>query len=123
MATKTRKNTPKKHILFMFLGGLPSEEHILEHYKLFFSKSKDTRSLRIVVHPMNLDTYELNKSFHTHIAVVDKDHWIKTQWGTRSLTDATLLMMQFAFLHFGDIFKKYILLSSTCAPLYNYTLR
>ena len=39
-----------------------------------------------------------------------------------SISDATLLMMQYAFLKYGDIFKKYVLLSPNCVPLYNFDI-
>jgi hypothetical protein len=118
----TKKNKPKQPILFMFLGGLPSDASLLRHYNLFFDKNHDKSSLYIVVHPKDIDTFEVNKLFHHKVHIVDKDHWIQTNWETRSLTDATLLMMQFSFLKFGDIFKKYVLLSPMCAPLYNYSI-
>jgi len=69
-----------------------------------------------------IDTFKINEKFYKNISIVDKEHWIETKWGTRSLSDATLLMMQYAFLKYGDIFKKYVLLSPNCAPLYNFDI-
>ena len=115
----------KNNILFMFLGGLSIDKHTIIHYKNFFNrlkKSVHNNSLYIVVHPKNIDTFKINENFYKNISIVDKEHWIETKWGTRSLSDATLLMIQYAFLKHGDIFKKYVLLSSNCAPLYNFDI-
>lgn len=115
----------KNNILFMFLGGLSTDKHTIIHYNNFFNrlkKSVHNNSLYIVIHPKNIDTFKINENFYKNISVVDKEHWIETKWGTRSLSDATLLMMQYAFLKYGDIFKKYVLLSSNCAPLYNFDI-
>lgn len=115
----------KNNILFMFLGGLSTDKHTIIHYKHFFNrlkKSVHNNSLYIVIHPKNIDTFKINEKFYKNISVVDKEHWIETKWGTRSLSDATLLMIQYAFLKYGDIFKKYVLLSSNCAPLYNFDI-
>ena len=115
----------KNNILFMFLGGLSVDKHTILHYKNFFNRLKKSIHndlLYIVVHPINIDTFKINEKFYKNISIVDKEHWIETKWGTRSLSDATLLMMQYAFLKYGDIFKKYVLLSPNCAPLYNFDI-
>ena len=113
------------NILFMFLGGLSTDKHTILHYRKFFNrlkKSVHNNSLYIVVHPKNIDTFKIKEKFYKNISVVDKEHWIETKWATRSISDATLLMMQYAFLKYGDIFKKYVLLSPNCAPLYNFDI-
>jgi hypothetical protein len=113
------------NILFMFLGGLSTDKHTILHYQKFFNrlkKSYHNKSLYIVVHPKNIDTFKIKEKFYKNISVVDKEHWIETKWATRSISDATLLMMQYAFLKYGDIFKKYVLLSPNCAPLYNFDI-
>lgn len=115
----------KNNILFMFLGGLSTDKHTIIHYKNFFNRLKKSihnDSLYIVVHPINIDTFKIKQKFYKNISIVDKEHWIETKWATRSLSDATLLMMQYAFLKYGDIFKKYVLLSPNCAPLYNFDI-
>ena len=113
------------NILFMFLGGLSTDKHTILHYQKFFNKLKKSvhnNSLYIVVHPKNINTFKIKEKFYKNISVVDKEHWIETKWATRSISDATLLMMQYAFLKYGDIFKKYVLLSPNCVPLYNFDI-
>ena len=113
------------NILFMFLGGLSTDKHTILHYRKFFNRLKKSvynNSLYIVIHPKNIDTFKIKEKFYKNISVVDKEHWIETKWATRSISDATLLMMQYAFLKFGDIFKKYVLLSPNCVPLYNFDI-
>jgi len=115
----------KNNILFMFLGGLSLDKHTIIHYNRFFNRLKKSvhkNSLYTVIHPKNIDTFKIKEKFYKNISVVDKEHWIETKWGTRSISDATLLMMQYAFLKYGDIFKKYVLLSPNCAPLYNFDI-
>lgn len=113
------------NILFMFLGGLSTDKHTILHYQKFFNRLKKSvynNSLYIVIHPKNIDTFKIKEKFYKNISVVDKEHWIETKWATRSISDATLLMMQYAFLKYGDIFKKYVLLSPNCVPLYNFDI-
>ena len=113
------------NILFMFLGGLSTDKHTILHYQKFFNrlkKSVHNNSLYIVIHPKNIDTFKIKQKFYKNISVVNKEHWIETKWATRSISDATLLMMQHAFLKYGDIFKKYVLLSPNCVPLYNFDI-
>jgi hypothetical protein len=114
------------NILFMFLGGLPAYNDL--HYNEFYKTTDDT--FYIVVHPM-----ELNKQFYDNInasefykkmlvdgrlLIVDNDHHVKTQWATFSLVAATLLMIQYALKTKGDIYKKFVLISSADIPIYNY---
>lgn len=109
----------QNNILFMFLGGVPDNNH----YKDFLNSVNN--SLYIVIHPIDIKTFRIPlylKKLGNNISVVNKNNWIKTKWGTRSLSDATLLMMQYAFIKYGDIFKKYVLLSPYCSPLYNYNI-
>ena len=113
------------NILFMFLGGLSTDKHTILHYQKFFNRLKKSvynNSLYIVIHPKNIDTFKIKEKFYKNISVVDKEHWIETKWATRSISDATLLMIQYAFLKYGDIFKKYVLLSPNCVPLYNFDI-
>jgi hypothetical protein len=70
--------------------------------------------------------YEVNEEFKkifnpNNIFIVDEDHHLLTAWGTKSLSDATLMMMQYAHIqNSGNLFDKYILLSSNCCPLYTF---
>ena len=107
----------------MFLGGLPNTESELKHWGKFLETAD--YSLHIVVHQMNFKIKKIPKEFEKwnndgNLFFVDEYHHIKTEWGTKSLSDATLLMMQYASLYKKTIYKKYVLLSNTCCPLYNY---
>ena len=109
-------------ILFMFLGGLPLES---KHWIKFFEDANKDQ-YKIVVHPIKLEGYHTKitesnfKQFEENILVVDKDHHVRTRWWSRSLSDATLLMMQYSLLEKGNIFKKLILVDSTNMPIYNF---
>jgi len=113
------------HILFMFLGGLPLKN---EHWCRFIETSNE--KLICVVHPMILEGYEdkIKGTFwetllkKERLIIVNKDHHIKTSWGTKSLTDAQLMIMQYALIKKGRIFKKYVLISENDAPLYNFNV-
>jgi hypothetical protein len=109
----------------MFLGGLPKND---DHWNNFLETIDET--LKIIVHPQYLDnqiekTINENKIYKKlyydgRLFIVSESHYVKTQWGTFSLVCATLLMMQYMLVKFGNIFKKCILISSTDKPLYNY---
>jgi hypothetical protein len=71
---------------------------------------------------------KLNVYIHNKIPFVDKKYnlhkyciknKIKTQHGTNSLVEATLLLLKSAFLH-DNINEYFILLSDKCIPLYNF---
>jgi hypothetical protein len=119
-------NIIKKNILLMFLGGTPNQDNIIKHYKQMNVKFDNKDNFYVVIHPMSLESFIINPDFAdifnpNNIFVVDKDHHLKTGWGTRSLSDATLLMMQYAhFMFSNQLFDKYILLSSSCCPLYTF---
>ena len=122
-AEKEEKNPEAKSfeissILFMFLGGLPDTDH----WKKFLETAND--KLICIVHPKNLSyiipsIWEIKKRDGT-LLIVDSEHHLKTSWGTKSLTDAQLMMMQYALNQKGNIFKKYVLISANDAPLYNF---
>ena len=113
------------HILFMFLGGLPLKN---QHWKRFMETSNE--KLICVVHPMVLEGYadKIKGTFwepllrDERLLIVDTDHHLKTSWGTKSLTDAQLMMMQYAILSKKRIFRKYVLISENDAPLYNFNV-
>jgi hypothetical protein len=111
-------------ILFMFLGGLPSDNNVLEHWNKFLNNI-NISNLFIIVHPYKLNQNTIPLPFQKinntgNLIITDTNHHISTAWATKSLTDATLLMMQYAIILKGNIFKKYVLLSSSCCPLYNF---
>lgn len=130
------------NIVFMFLGGLPcktvdDDDNIYSHWKTLLecsSKATKINNFHIVVHPMDLNSFnddlKLNyKLWKTHfnyndlesvsrLHVVDDDHHVKTSWASRSLVDATLLMMQYARYKIENI-KKYVLLDPSSVPLFS----
>lgn len=124
--TSNEKHISPNYILFTFLGGLP----IGYHWETFISTITD--KCIIVVHPMNLSTYDneyfkMNKMWNklkenNQLLIVDEEHHVQTSWATRSLVDAYLLMIQYALIKKGNIFKKVVLLSDTCYPLYNFNI-
>jgi hypothetical protein len=119
--SKLKGGYEKKNILLMFLGGLPSEDNteIYNHWKSI-KECSDISQFKIIVHPINIINYiipPLWNDFDIHI--VDDNHHVGTKWASRSLVDATLLMMQYGRIKFKNI-KKYVLLSNTCVPLYNF---
>jgi hypothetical protein len=123
LAAKAKREIAKEalkpsYILFMFLGGLPDTDH----WKKFLETSND--KLICIVHPKDLP-YEIpsiwqSKFRSNQLLIVNEDHHLKTSWATKSLSDAQLMMMQYALATKGNIFKKYVLLSANDAPLYNF---
>ena len=113
-----------KNILLLFLGGLSNDDDIINHYHSLNYEFKTKNNYYIVHHPIIFHE-DINRVYNdlfnpANIHKVDIAHHIKTKWGTRSLVDATLLMIQYMHNIYGKIFNKYILLSSTCAPLYSF---
>ena len=112
----------ESNVLLMFLGGLPNEKsEIAKHWKKIFECSTHKKKFRVVVHPMKLGETTVTQFWRDlipNILIVDDNHHVGTKWATRSLVDATLLMMQFARSQIKNI-KKYVLLSSSCAPLFS----
>jgi len=122
---------PDDNILLMFLGVFPIND---EHWNKYF-ETKDS-SLYIVIHPMIIDeshnsykeltnfidSSELLKEMKesNKLLIVDKEHHVLTKWGTISLVEATLLMMQYSLMTHGNIFRKMILVDVSNNPLYNY---
>ncbi len=116
---------PDKKILLMFLGGAISAPNLIKHYKIMNEEFKNKNNYYIVIHPISLP-YEVNEEFKkifnpNNIFIVDKDHHLLTAWATKSLSDATLMMMQYAHIqNSGNLFDKYILLSPNCCPIYTF---
>ena len=112
-----------KKVLLMFLGGAPKEPNIVQHWITMNSSFINKKNVYVVIHPMDYAN-EINSEFKAifeedNVYKVDEHHWVPTLWATKSLVDATLLMMQFAHgKNENKLYDKYILLSSTCCPLY-----
>ena len=118
-------------VIFGFLGSLPQKKNNdnWKHWKKFFNMQHvNKNNIYILLHPFHInrdayleqynnfkDEFKINED---NIQVVDENHHSKTEWGTNSLADATLLMMQYSLLKIKDI-KKFVLLSPACCPIYN----
>jgi len=120
----TKLNSVSTNILFMFLGDIPFDNL---HFDTFLKTTDKT--FYIIVHPQKLDNYmdkisknDFYKKLYEdgRLLIVDSEHHVRTAWATFSLVSATLLMIQYALFKKGNIFKKYVLLSSADQPLYNY---
>ena len=124
MSTTSLTDVDKANdIVFMFLGGFlaDSDSNLIDSYKFMFSKLPYELKDRVycVVHPINLikeeketETKRIATTLcinQTNVYIVDDDNHINTSWATRSLSDATLLMMQYATIQHGAYFKKYFL--------------
>ncbi len=117
-----------KKIVLGFLGGLPqkSDVDIWEHWEKFFKiNSTKKNNIEILLHPFEHieDKYiksvqEFNKISGLDTKIVDISNHVLTEWGTSSLADATLLMMQDCLEKNINI-KKFILLSNTCCPIFS----
>lgn len=112
-------------LLLMFLGGLPLDGDVADHWQniLQCCDIEIIKKLYVVVHPMKLTTEsirQINQSFWRtlfgdRLMINDNEHHVKTGWATRSISDATVLMMQYAAKQHK--FKKIILLSNACCPI------
>ena len=113
-----------KKILLMYLGGETNTYNLVQHWINMNTQFINKDNFYVVIHPIKLENYSINEEFASifnprNIYIVNELHHIKTGWGTHSLTEATLLMMQYANeLNNYNFFDKYVLLSSTCMPLY-----
>ena len=113
----------KKNVLLMFLGGSPSSTNIVNHWVTMNGTFVNKDNVFVVVHPKNVGD-DISVAFKAifkaeNVFKVDEAHHVETAWATLSLVDALLLMMQYAHSqHSNTLFDKYILLSSTCCPLY-----
>ena len=116
------------NIIFGFLGSLPNSNNIdnWEHWKKFFNDRtiQYKENIHILLHPFDIEgndeeiknfinKFNINK---TNFHLVEPTNHVKTEWGTNSLADATLLMLQQS-LSIGV--KKFVLLSPSCCPIYN----
>ena len=113
----------KQHVLLMFLGGSPNSTNIVKHWETMNREFVNKENIFIVVHSKNVgDKISVNfKDIFKdeNVFQVNEAHHVETAWATLSIVDALLLMMQYAHSqHSNKLFDKYILLSSTCCPLY-----
>ncbi len=114
-----------KKILLMFLGGATSSINLINHLKIMNDIFINKNNYYVVIHPISLP-YVINEEFQkifnpNNIFVVDENHHLLTGWYTKSLSDATLMMMQYAHnKNCKSLFDKYILLSPNCCPIYTF---
>jgi len=115
----------EKKILLIFLGGTPNVSNIIKHWITLNNKFTTINNYYLVIHPIILSDFIINHDFKQifnidNIYIVNEEHHLLTDWGTKSLSDATLLMMEYAHKQNNqNLFDKYILLSPNCCPLYN----
>jgi hypothetical protein len=113
----------KPDVLLMFLGISPNSTNIVNHWVTMNRTFDNKDNVFVVVHPKTLKdkiSVDFKAIFKAeNVFKVDEAHHVETAWATLSLVDALLLMMQYAHSqHSNKLFDKYILLSSTCCPLY-----
>jgi hypothetical protein len=123
----------KTQIAFMFLGGLPNPtEDSGKCWKKFIKNASPSyfKKIIFVVHPMNADdkpsgfwknylTFDLNSTSKIKTIYLNTlDTHLKTAWATRSLVDATILMIKTSYDKIPSI-KKFVLLEGKTCPLYN----
>jgi hypothetical protein len=119
----------KEPILFMFLEDIPLlNSRQDQHWEKFLTTIDD--SFYVVVHPKDitdvtknniLSIPEYNNLYiNEKLHIVSSEYHVKTAWASFSLVSAVLLMMEYMLMKKGNIFKKYILISSQDYPLYNY---
>lgn len=118
-------------VIFGFLGSLPTNNNLdnWSHWKKFFNTTNTHKSkVKILIHPFDINDNDRNtKSIEDFkgigspdILIVSKENHVLTEWGTNSLADATLLMMQESIKAYPNTLKKFILLSPSCCPIFNF---
>ncbi len=120
----------KIRISFMFLGGFPDLSsdvgrawknwilHANTHHPSYLKK------IMFVTHPMS-NSFKLSKGWKKilgskilfYALTKEKEH-LRTAWATRSLVDATILMIRKSF-ELSRFVQKFIVLDATSCPLYN----
>jgi len=125
-----------KKICFMLLGNPPSNETDVSEHWLKFISTVDPINCVFVNHPINrinkeqLEDYKNKYDYLTafekklgseniYICNQDDNTHIKTMWANISIVYAEIMMLQEAVMKFG-LCEKYILISASCCPLYNY---
>ncbi len=112
-------------ILLMYIDGETNTEKLLEHWEKMNDSFIHKDDFYIVIHPKTLiEKYKINDTFKNifheqNIFIVDEDHHLLTRCAKHSLSYATFMMMQYANIQYNNnFFDKYILLTSSCLPLY-----
>jgi hypothetical protein len=122
----------------MLLGNPPANNTDVAEHWLKFIETMDARTCLFVNHPMNrykkeeLEDYKKKYDYLTalekkiggenmYICNEDDNTHIKTMWAHISIVFAEIMMMQESIMKFG-LCKKYILISLSCCPLYNYNV-
>jgi hypothetical protein len=123
----------KTKIAFMFLGGLPNpSEDSGKCWRIFLKNAPISyfKKIVFVVHPINETdkplgfwkrylTYNLNSTLKIKTIYLNTPSThLKTAWATRSLVDATILMIKIAYKIIPTI-QKFVLLEGKTCPLYN----
>lgn len=123
-------------ICFMLLGNPPANSTDVEkHWTSFISTITDNTCV-FINHPQfahkkdELEKYVSNYNYlntwinkigisNTYICNSDDLTHIKTMWASVTIVYAELMLIQESIMRFG-LCDKYILISSTCCPLYSY---
>ena len=112
-------------ILLMYIDGETNTEKLLEHWEKMNDSFIHKDDFYIVIHPKTLiEKYKINDTFKNifheqNIFIVDEEHHLLTRWAKHSLSYATFMMMQYANIQYNNnFFDKYVLLTSSCLPLY-----
>lgn len=121
-----------RFVSFMFLGGLPDLQtdsgRAWKNWILYAAKNHASylHKIMFVTHPIDIN-YKLTPGWKNLVkktglyiyVLTNPGEHLKTAWATRSLVDATILMINKSnHLSNGKIMK-FILLDSTTCPLYN----
>lgn len=132
---------PYPDVAFMFLGGLPVPKtdagrawknwimHANKHSPALF------KQILFVTHPItrddatikDIENKTIDKTYWAKflgsrilfVPLIDTEDHLRTAWATRSLVDATILMMRAANQATQGQVKKFILIDKTTCPLYN----
>jgi hypothetical protein len=123
-------------ICFMLLGNPPNNDtDVLDHW-LKFIETIDNTTCIFINHPMErmnkekIDVYREQYDYliafekklgfeNMYICNNDDLTHIKTMWANISIVYAEIMMIQESIMKFG-LAERYILLSNSCCPLYNY---
>jgi hypothetical protein len=120
----------------MLLGDPPlNDTDVSNHWSNFFDTITDDTQCCFINHPKNLlktadiehyiEKYDYLKKMREkisnfYICNTTDLTYIHTQWSNVSIVYAELIMLQYAYINWHAC--KYILISSTCCPLYNFNV-
>lgn len=125
-----------KKICFMLLGNPPNNDTDVQNHWLKFIETVDNNTCVFINHPMDrmdkeeVDDYKRKNNYllafekklgNDNIYILNKDDntHIKTMWANISIVYAEIMMIQESIMKFG-LCERYILISNSCCPLYNY---